>query len=269
MNRQTIKKTISLPLFAIASALRGSYFSASCGLIALLFITLPAAAWADSELNAQIEQATSEHLAQRLSAQAQREHWQGMRFTQKLLALPADAPTAACTAPLTVRAATDGPVLPGRQRLDLLCPTQPGWSLTVAVQVSVFVQAVVAAQVLERGGVISADMLERREVSVSKNSRGLFSHIDEVAGLSAKRRIRSQQVLSQDMLVSPWLVRRGERVSMVARHGEIQAVTQGEALENGRKGQVIRVKNLASGSIIDAQVTEPGTVTSTFNPAQK
>ncbi|MNN87558.1 flagellar basal body P-ring biosynthesis protein FlgA [compost metagenome] len=71
------------------------------------------------------------------------------------------------------------------------------------------------------------------------------------------------------MLVSPWLVRRGERVSMVARHGDTQAVTQGEALENGRKGQVIRVKNLASGSIIDAQVTEPGTVTSTFNPAQK
>ncbi|CAM3029474.1 hypothetical protein GCM10011247_07560 [Pseudomonas plecoglossicida] len=237
--------------------------------MALLLITLPTTTWGDSELNVQIEEATRGHLEQRLGAQAQREHWQGMRFTQKLLALPPDAPTAACTAPLTVRATTESATLAERQRLDLLCTAQPGWRLTVTVQVSVFVQAVVAAKILERGGVITADMLERREVSVSKNSRGLFSQADEVIGLSAKRRIRSQQVLNQGMLVSPWLVRRGERVRMVARHGEIQAVTQGEALKDGRSGQVIQVKNLASGSIIDAQVTEPGTVTSTFIPSQK
>lgn len=244
----------------------GSSFSPSNWLMALLLIAAPLIARGDNELNKQIDQAVAQHLAQHLAAQAQSENWQGMRFTQKLFALPADAPTTACKLPLKVRTTDSNPSAVGRQRLELLCSTQPGWSLGVTVQTSVFVQAVVAAQVLERGRVITANMLEQQEVNVGKNSRGVFSRIEEVAGLSARRRIRSQQLLKQDMLVSPWLVRRGERVSMIARHGEIQAVTQGEALEDGRKGQVIRVKNLASGTIIDAQVTEPGTVSSTFTP---
>ena len=51
---------------------------------------------------------------------------------------------------------------------------------------------------------------------------------------------------------------------MQAQHGAIQANTEGEALADGRKGDVIRVKNVASGKVIDAQVTGIGVVSSTF-----
>ena len=45
---------------------------------------------------------------------------------------------------------------------------------------------------------------------------------------------------------------RGERVTVVANHGDIHASTAGEAQQDGRLGMVIRVRNIASGKIIEA-----------------
>ena len=112
-------------------------------------------------------------------------------------------------------------------------------------------------------------MLGYQEVPVTRQSTGLFNKVDEVVGLSAKRRTRSQQVLTRDMLVAPWLVRRGERVTVLANHGDIHASTQGEAQQDGRLGMVIRVKNTASGKIIEAKVIGSGKVSSTFEPPGK
>ena len=136
-------------------------------------------------------------------------------------------------------------------------------------QATVYIQAVAAAQIIERGQLITRAMLGLREVPVTRQSSGLFNTVDEVVGLSAKRRTRSQQVLSRDMLVAPWLVRRGERVTVVANHGDIYASTPGEAQQDGRLGMVIRVRNTASGKIIEAKVIGSGKVSSTFTSTEK
>ncbi|WMI97599.1 flagellar basal body P-ring formation chaperone FlgA [Pseudomonas chlororaphis subsp. aurantiaca] len=261
--------TAQLPLFLRQISKKGSAISARRRLSTLLVLLACGPVMASQPLTEQIDHAVREYFTQRLTDMAAAKQWQGLRFTQKVFALPPDSPTEACSETLQLREAEESRPALGRQRITLICPGQPQWSIEVTAQASVFIQAVVAAQVVERGQLITPAMLSREEVPVSRQSKAFYKQIDQVAGLSAKRRLRPRQVLTQDMLATPWLVRRGERVTMAAHQGEIQAATQGEALEDGREGMVIRVKNLASGKIIDAQVIGNSAVSSTFARSQK
>ena len=238
-----------------------SAFTAAC-LIALLQV--PEAVSADDAFSAQIDEGVHRYFTQRLSEKASAQGWNGLRFTQKVFALPSDLPNHPCPHPLQVEAEQKPSSILGRKRIRLTCVGQPDSSITVTAQATVWIKAVVADQVLEREEPITRQMIALREVPVGKQDSGFFNRIDQVEGLSAKRRIRAHQALRQEMLTSPWLVRRGERVAMQARHGVIQASTEGEALTDGRKGDIIRVKNVTSGKVIEAQVTGIGVVSSTY-----
>ena len=269
MNSTALSKAVFLPLFSRLTPPGGNPVSPPRRVIALLLMLAGTAAVADESLNQQIDQTVRHYFSQQLAGKAAAEGWQDSRFTQKVFALPENAPTEPCPQPLQIHNADQAWPGFGRLRLNLTCPGQPQWTVLVTAQAHVFIRAVVAAQVMERGQLITPAMLAYQEVAVTRQSHGLFSGIEEVAGLSAKRRTRSQQVLTQDMLVSPWLVRRGERVTVTANHGDIHASTEGEALQDGRKGMVIRVKNAASGKVIEAKVTAAGVVSSTFqNPGK-
>lgn len=77
--------------------------------------------------------------------------------------------------------------------------------------------------------------------------------------MAARRTIRSGEILRQNMLAAPQLVKRGDQVRIVARHENIEVTMSGEALDNGVRGATIRVKN-SSGAQIRARVIEAGTV---------
>jgi flagella basal body P-ring formation protein FlgA len=250
-----------LPLSAIAE---GRKFSAILALVSSILSGISCVAVADTNLAAQIEDAVRQHLSQRLAQQAVRENWQGLRFTLRTVTLPTDLPLQACPhIPQIIN--TDGNASGLlRQRLTVRCDGLPGWPLNVTAQANVFAEALVATQTLERGQVLTAAMLERQEVNLGKQRRGVIADLDQVVGLSTKRRIRPQQVLNNDLLISPWLVRRGEKVVMHAESGEIHAAIEAVALEDGRLGMRVRVKNPSSGKIIDTQVTGPGEVSSTL-----
>lgn len=252
--------TRRLPLPARSATLAGSAVSAA--VLTLSLISTPA--MAGDTVQEQIDQAVHRHLSQRLAQQAEREGWQGMRLTRKSVALPADAPTHPCSQALQVSDEAGKASALNRQRLTVQCPGAQGWRLVVATQANVFVQAVVTTRVLERGQTITPAMLDRQEVNLARQRRGVIASLEDVVGLSAKRRIRAHQVLGHDMLVSSWLVRRGDKVVVTARHAGIQAAVEGVALDDGRMGAVVRVRNPGSGKVIDAKVTGAGQVSSTF-----
>ena len=255
--------TVRLPLPGPDGQSGGSGVSPAGVLCALLLALACSNATADEALDRQVDQAVHQYFTQQLADKAAEEGWQNPRFTQKVFALPDGAPTGPCEQPLQARGTEQHWSGYGRLRLTLACPA-PAWSVDVTVQATVYIQAVMATRVIEREQLITSAMLGYQEVAVSRQSSGYFNRIDQVAGLSAKRRTRSQQVLSRDMLVEPWQVRRGERVTVVANHGDIHASTEGEALQDGHMGMLIRVRNTASGKVIEARVIGRARVTSTL-----
>jgi len=119
-------------------------------------------------------------------------------------------------------------------------------------------KVVVAASDLMPGKFLSPSdvLLERHDISGVPDS---FSDLTLVEGMSARRTIRAGDVLRQNMLMAPILVKRGDQVRIVARREQIEVSMSGEAMDAGARGALVRVRN-ASGTVIRARVTDQGTV---------
>jgi len=100
--------------------------------------------------------------------------------------------------------------------------------------------------------------LERLEVG--RLSGGYFTDVAEVAGYASKRPLAPGMVIAKSMLEKPLLIKRGAMVVILAKAGSLQVSAQGEALQDGRSGQLIRVMNSQSRKIILAQIIDADTV---------
>lgn len=253
-----------LPHRARAGQKSGKVLSACAPLLFLLAAQPPEDAHAQTDAASQIDRAIAAHMQQKLAEEARRQAWQGQRHRLDTTLLNSPERLPACSQTPSVTAGGDEPSALSRQRLEVSCADNPGWSVTALVQANVFLPVVHAARVIERGQTIASEQLQLQEVNIGKTSRGFYNSLDEVVGQGAKRRVRAGQLIAPNLLAAPLLIRRGQQVTIVASQDGISASATGEALANGREGEVIRVRNLGSQKVIEAQVVEEGVVTSTF-----
>src|SRR5690606_19977912 len=108
------------------------------------------------------------------------------------------------------------------------------------------------------------DDIELQRINIANARRGYYNRPSEVIGMAAKRRIRAGQTITPALLEQAMAVKRGQPVKIVASQDGIEASTSGEALSDGLPDEIIRVRNVRSGKVIDAKVVEEGVVTSTF-----
>ncbi|MGY4534376.1 flagella basal body P-ring formation protein FlgA [Pseudomonas sp. TE3786] len=202
-------------------------------------------------------------MQQLIAPLAKQQGWQNPQV-QLQHELPTALPAQACSQPLAVKRTGDDPSPLARQRFVLNCADTPAWKINAVSQATVFVAVVFASVPLERGQSIAAEDLKLQPVNIAKASRGYFNQVEQVAGLSAKRRIREGQMLSPALLAGAVLVKRGQQVEIRASQDGIQARAVGEALGNGQLGEVIKVRNLGSEKVIEGKVIEAGVVSSTF-----
>lgn len=76
-----------------------------------------------------------------------------------------------------------------------------------------------------------------------------------ISGMVARRALSAGTPLRAGDVAQPRLVTRGENVTITLRDGPMELTALGRALENGGKGDVVRVTNAASGHSIEARVT--------------
>ena len=99
------------------------------------------------------------------------------------------------------------------------------------------------------------------EVPVLVNNIRSGTVIDELTGKTPKRVIMSGQPVKSQDVRDPLLVERGKSVTMIFANGGLQLTAMGKALQNGSKGDVIRVVNSASNRTVDAIITNNQEVT--------
>lgn len=174
----------------------------------------------------------------------------------EVAAVRTNRPLPACPSPVAVG------VLDARQatrlRLVASCPGEGGWKYEFVVRAKITARvAVMAAEVPSGRAVEAADVaLERRDISLVPDA---VSDLALLEGMSARRSLRSGELLRQNMLTAQLLVKRGEAVRIVARNEQIEVSMAGEALDPGARGALIRVRN-NNGNVIKARVTGAGMV---------
>jgi len=140
------------------------------------------------------------------------------------------------------------------------CAGSKPWSIFVTARVSLWKQIVIAAEPISRGALIGVQQLTLGRADTSRSADEYFSRVDQVAGQRAKRTIGSQQAVMIRDLEPALLVSRGEQVVLEANRGGVQIRVKALALQDGRKGEQIRVQNLQSKREVYAEVVDSGRV---------
>ena len=117
-------------------------------------------------------------------------------------------------------------------------------SQTVVYNITRRLPAVVAADTLKRGEVITADKLEMRATEITQEyfESRLLTDVDGLIGKKVRRFVARGRALSIDDINDPPAVRRGDTVSVWVRSGAVTVKTDGEAESSGRVGDRIQVE---------------------------
>jgi len=126
-------------------------------------------------------------------------------------------------------------------------------TVSVPVRVAVLSEVLVAARGIARTQSVAADDLriEAREVSVGQEP---LRELGAALGRQTTRAIAAGEIILASWIDNPPLVRRGDIVLLTAEGRGVRAYTRGEAREDGRAGQVIRVRSLSSTREVYGQV---------------
>jgi flagella basal body P-ring formation protein FlgA len=124
----------------------------------------------------------------------------------------------------------------------------------IFARVDLFKKAYALNQDLQSGYTIKGSDFVLMRVPQSKLQKDFIQDPREAIGSRLKRKIKANHPLRNAWLWSPPLVKRGERVQMTFRRGGIFLSAQGEALGNGRRGDMIKVRNSRSKKILSGRV---------------
>lgn len=131
-------------------------------------------------------------------------------------------------------------------------------SIPLSLTVRVFKEVVIANRTVSRKEILTRKVLSLKRSDITYLPRNILTDISAVEGKVAERFIPANTVLTGSMIGVPLAVKRGNIVTLLLADDLISIVTKGKAMENGRVGEVIRVKNLDSrkdvyGKVVDSQ----------------
>ncbi|QGU88523.1 flagellar basal body P-ring formation chaperone FlgA [Erwinia sorbitola] len=165
-----------------------------------------------------------------------------------------------CARPLTVAMPVSNRPDLSRLRYDIRCEGAEGWEVNVTVKPDIYLPILVARSTLARGKLLAASDVTIKKKNITGLRDGIIVNPDDAIGLTVKKRIRDMQPISPSMLDQPLMVERGQQVVMLAMQDGVQARMIGVAMKKGRKGDIIKVKNLTSERTVSAVVEGQGLV---------
>lgn len=155
-----------------------------------------------------------------------------------------------------------GTRLIGNVHVGVRCEEGGAWLVYVPVRISVHDSVITAAAPLARGQVLGPEHLAQASRDIAAVPAGYMTEAALVAGMRLKQPVAAGAVLTKAMFESPALVRRGERVTLVAAAGGIEVRAAGTALADAAKGEPVEVRNASSQRVVKGVVAGPGLVES-------
>lgn len=133
--------------------------------------------------------------------------------------------------------------------------------VSVSGKVCVESEVVKAVRKIGSGEEIAPGDLNLAEERIDGRIPGdVFTQVEEAVGKRALRVIQPGQWITKEMVESPPLVKKGKRVVIKAQNQFMEITTRGKVMEDGRKGDQVKVINISSGKEIFGTVMGPGLV---------
>ena len=158
------------------------------------------------------------------------------------------------------------PVLGSWNTIEIVCShPQKEWNIYVRTRAqtshqkreknNITKKIIVANKSLLKGQVINKKDLKL--IDAKKNiGIGIFNNIEDLIGRKLKHNVSIGFPLRSRHLHLDWLIKKGDIVDIVQSVGTVFISVSGIALDNGQKGEKIRVKNLSSEKNLVAWVID-------------
>jgi flagella basal body P-ring formation protein FlgA len=132
--------------------------------------------------------------------------------------------------------------------------------LTATVHCHVFGEVARSRQLIEPQSVLRPEMFIWEWQDLSQIDRSLVVGRQQLTGMSTRRRVQLGELLRTVDLKPTPLVRRGQPVELVLQRGLVTVTARGIARQEGRRGQIVTVRNEVNGKLVTGRVVGPGVV---------
>ena len=127
----------------------------------------------------------------------------------------------------------------------------------VGIDIRVFKDVVVSSRQLRRSSIIRSEDVEVQKRELKDTNKTPFLFVSEVVGKRLRTSVPANRILHQSSVEEAPVIARDQYVTIRGKKGAVCVTTRGRAIEEGKTGEFIQVKNLGSGKIVIARVTSP------------
>ncbi|MEO8308308.1 MAG: flagellar basal body P-ring formation chaperone FlgA [Pseudomonadota bacterium] len=146
-----------------------------------------------------------------------------------------------------------GATIAARTTVGVRCAA-PAWSVYVPVTVESELSILVLKAAVSRGAQLRPEDVESSRRRVPGFPAAYISDVAALAGRHLKNAAGPGAALTADLLVQDILVKRGQRVTLVAVAGGIEVRANGEAVADATSTGRVKVQNLSSQKVVEGQV---------------
>ena len=167
---------------------------------------------------------------------------------------------------------------PGRLKIEATLPREIRYNMTTPVYLMIYVndkfyrratcyyrvvvydKVLIATRDLSLEKEITAKDVRLENVAVESQGEVYLKDTSAVIGKVPSRVIKSGMPIKDNMLQSPIVIESGVNVTIVSNKNGIRIAAEGIAMQRGRIGKVIRVRNAVSKKVLRAKVIDAHTV---------
>lgn len=144
---------------------------------------------------------------------------------------------------------------PGAYRtVSLQCDGPVAWTAYIRVALETYAEVVVARRPVARGQHLNSEDLYLEERRIDQLPYGWFHRREELVGRPTLRPVAAGAVVTPSNVGRSNDILAGQEVLLKANTSSIAVGMPGEALEDGRRGELIRVRNLRSQVVVEGVI---------------
>ena len=113
---------------------------------------------------------------------------------------------------------------------------------------------------IQKGEIITSNMITSLEVPKKKNTRHIFTHADEIFGKEAKRFMRAGQPLYKKNFRERPVVRKGAVTNIVFKKSGLLLTTEGIAMNDASIGETVSFVKTGSKRLLKGQAQQNGSI---------
>jgi len=148
----------------------------------------------------------------------------------------------------------------GSTTVGIRCSGDKPWKIYVGAHIHIYKRVWISKNSLTRNQVLDLSTISKEKRDITRLTSGYLLADTPIDGMQIKRNVQANQVLTNNMLATQKMIKRGDRITIISKVGSIEVRAKGIAMSDGSKGERIKVKNTNSKREIEAYVSGKGLV---------